>query len=390
MPNANQYGSTMRIDGATSGSYSNRSVSTTQMTESFTQRQPQPLLFSNQVRRSSSQDQLYSIIPANATAPQRFKYKPYGSPNNGPIQPLHLQQQTYVYPTYQHLAHQQTSPRKSIHLSPCSPSQSPSSNLSFTNATSPIYQTSLKNTSTSGANALSCPLRSTNPLLQPSVSYQNLHFNSDLLGGAGNSGLEVKGQAVHYNRPMTSIGIIPLNSTYHTAIPASAVAETESAKSDQSSYAPNQIPLSGSQQQGRVNYVATSSSSLPSTPEHSAQQFTYRLPLRHQNPSSPVRAIDPADSLGNVYYSPPGNQQSIYGTIGPQAAPRNVIISPQSSSLPSTTVRTRYVCIGGSDSELSFQPNMIITNGEPQFLVPYVDLITHLCYSSKLPRTWLA
>ncbi|OTF82399.1 hypothetical protein BLA29_002506 [Euroglyphus maynei] len=52
----------------------------------------------------------------------------------------------------------------------------------------------------------------------------------------------------------------------------------------------------------------------------------------------------------------PSNGKSIYASISN---------SPSSPPLIGRTVRTRYVCIGGTDCELSFQPNMIITNVRP-------------------------
>lgn len=344
------------------------------------------------VRRSSSQDQLYSVI-SNAS---RYKPKIYGSSNNGPVPLTHLQHsQNYAYPTYhmqqqqQPQQHQPTSPRKTVPVSPCSPSPSPSSTTSmptnFSNPTSPIYQSTIavKNTSIPSS-SLYGQIRSPQ-LLQPSVSYQNLHYNADMMG----TSVDIKNSSnqLNYNRPMTSIGIIPLNSTY-ASIPRT---ESDSVKSDQFNYTTvnsnlSQVTPSCHQLsnpaalQSRINFISTSSSSQPSTPEHTQQQFSYRVPQGVQIPIK--QQVSPSSSIANtnrtvvdsvndtsgpihdryptIYY-PTTNQQSIYGTIGHQA-PRTVTISQQ-STLPSTTVRTRYVCIGGSDSELSFQPNMIITNG---------------------------
>ena len=361
----------------------------------------------NAVRRSSSQDQLYSAIPGV----QRNRAL-YGSPNqNVPLSHLqHSQQRHLGYSTFPHL--QPNTTRKSLHLTTSSPSPSSSSTISTpagylaqaSGQSAHIYQAPLllKNaqvTSTSPAGIYG-HIRGPHQMLQPSMSYQNLHFNSEIAAATNEMGMGGYPN-VAYTRPMTSIGILPLNSSLSTGNRVDT--QLEQAKmigpnlTSPSQMQPQSLPglnrpssNTTTLQPRQLNLSSTSSASLPSTPEHSQQpsQFPYRAhpplqsPVGKQSmtppPSVNLTSVDGAslrspDLYGAIVNVPQSNHQNVYGTLGHQAHRPASIIPPQTmqstgmhstnSQLPSTKVRTRYVCIG-SDSELSFQPNMIITNGK--------------------------
>jgi hypothetical protein len=183
-----------------------------------------------------------------------------------------------------------------------------------------------------------------------------------------------------YTRPMTSIGILPLASAMSglgLEQQPNKVQPSQSLNLNATSR-PTSNPSSTLQPPRQLHLSSTSSASLPSTPEHSQQpsQFPYshRAVTNIQGqPVKPAHSPSVVDSPFNGY-EPAYTQQSqpqLYGTIGHQA--HRPLMAQQSQSpqqhpqqsppILSTKVRTRYVCIGGSDSELSFQPNMIITNG---------------------------
>ena len=391
-----------------------------------------PITQQQAVRRSSSQDQLYSIMPGQMQ--QRAVGRTMFNTSNQTNVPLshyqHYQPHRNIgFSTFPH------SHLKPVHLTSSTPSPSPSSSIStypgsatYMNqpqSSQHIYQTPLVlNASvTSTASGIYGHLRTPHQLLQPSVSYQNLHYNTEI--AANNEMNLVTGGNEHaqmaYTRPMTSIGIIPLHSTLSPlnrtpdSVPVAggngivvspsrlAIQQMHLVEGEDDGAGLSGLSLSNPSNQlaRQMTFSSNSSASLPSTPEHSSQpsQFPYIRTIQPSKQVSPetmkqsASTITPPPNLtvdngssyvdgsassiehyGVIYPEVSAQPQSLYGTIGPQNMQnRQPLVtmktaiqqqSQQSNVLPSTKVRTRYRCIGGNDSELSFQPNMIITNGK--------------------------
>ncbi|XP_017460556.1 PREDICTED: rho GTPase-activating protein 26-like [Rhagoletis zephyria] len=290
-------------------------------------------------------------------------------------------------------------------------------------------------------------------VIQPSISYQNLHYESSMAVAAAAAGeLANYGQSSaghqqqlynHSQRPMTSIGFAMPNNRvdgsgggggggggvvggsglYQQFQHPQQLIQQQQQQQQQSTSPPSQTLLSVSSSARPFALSSTSSASLPSTPEHSSANFHYgvlptaaaatgaRTPtaahsLQHQQQQQKsMQTLPPISNntyeqiaaiggdgaiLSTAHHQKPQQQQTIYGTIGqvrgggvvpqlssPPGTATAIVVqqeiqkeasvdSKQSPlSLPSSKVRTRYVCIGGNDSELSFQPNMIITNVRP-------------------------
>ena len=108
-------------------------------------------------------------------------------------------------------------------------------------------------------------------------------------------------------------------------------------------------------------------------PQPQQQQMHPQMIDNHKK-ESPTTSTSSGDSLLNSYSqssqlnaspntSPPNsypNNKSYYSY-----RPQQLVSSPSMQNIPINfrKVRTRYACVGENDSELSFEPNMIITNG---------------------------
>lgn len=90
--------------------------------------------------------------------------------------------------------------------------------------------------------------------------------------------------------------------------------------------------------------------------------------------SSPSSSIDRQTAQTSPgYLTKPGTASGgnpIYGTIGSLRASMSNATGPTQSIRHNgnSTVRTKYVCIGSNPSELSFEPNQVITNGKLSIL----------------------
>ncbi|KAH9421614.1 Rho GTPase-activating protein 42 [Dermatophagoides pteronyssinus] len=390
---------------------------------------------STDICRSNSQDQLHM---ANIQSKSRLMYTNnnlFGQNMNGLNIQQHLKQFSGInystYPNFQFQQQQQQTncinnntsvSRRALHLS-LSSSSSPSPSLGSTTTFSTIANNNNNN----------------NTLQQQQYYYSQSHQQQQqqqksLLTGGGGGGGEKKNPTglnsnLIYNRPMTSIGIMAPNSNYTNLLRSDNNNETklESSSTTKNNFSPiineslsmqsglislqNAQSLQQQQQHHSsrpVNFSSSSSTSLPSTPEHS--QFSFKLPpattttiiksttttlttssamAMNRNPiivdqtgstlTDPINELyGSTNSSSGVNHSHHHQQQqqqpnkSIYASISNQQPTSSSLSSSQQqqqqqqqSSIIGRTVRTRYVCIGGTDCELSFQPNMIITNVRP-------------------------
>lgn len=104
------------------------------------------------------------------------------------------------------------------------------------------------------------------------------------------------------------------------------------------------------------------------------QQIHHQVMENHKE-KSPSTSTSSGDSLANSY--PQSQQQNASPNSSSASSYPNaksyynyrpqLIAAPSVQSISSTNsrkVRTRYACVGENDSELSFEPNMIIMNGQ--------------------------
>lgn len=449
-------------------------------------------------RRSSSQDQLqysglmgghnYHHLTSSAIAMQQARARAsalYGSPTtSGQMMTFAQNQQRQLplslppqqaspsggYSTYPHPQHQQQQQavlgRKQHHLSPMLQQQtsSPLQHLPSTSSqgqgsiyqspSSAIYGHLMQQQQQHRSAAAAASALQPMAVIQPSMSYQNLHYESTMaaaaaaaaagehlaaFGGPGNAHPMYQ-QHHQHQRPMTSIGFSPSGRLEGGGAPIYQQLTHPPQQQSTSVSPPNALQLPTTSRQFPLS--STSSASLPSTPEHvlgggvsssnaplpnfiygttSArtplsvanynqggpqlslrQSLTPPPPPSHPPPLSPCEStygtVGGMSATQSLHLTNLQQQQAIYGTIGgggagrtsssalllqqgPQvqvnsgiSATAGIVSAGQSSPLPSNKVRTRYVCIGGNESELSFQPNMVITNGMQSTLLFYIYL----------------
>ncbi|KAF7492106.1 Oligophrenin-1 [Sarcoptes scabiei] len=260
--------------------------------------------------------------------------------------------------------------------------------------------------------------RHSNQQLQASISYQNLHQNLEIPSSSihpSNETSKSKSQSTSSyhsnllnNRPMTSIGIIPPNSTYSSIVnfvdPRSLrpnfysnTYENQNERNNLYETVDNQTASLQKQKATPLpsNFSPTSSS-IQTSPEHH-HRHTVQHPSVYNNSLMTTASSIGSDNdsltemmkefrLRQNKANKLEQQKAIYGYLPgsirqqqqSQQRPSNIFTDSSQTStttqkfiydqyshsppISNRTVRTRYVCIGGSDSELSFQPNMIITN----------------------------
>ena len=286
--------------------------------------------------RSNSQDQLHT---ANIQTKSRALYcnnqntlNSVGQNMNGSstamLHAQHSKQYSINYSTYPHYQIQpqqqqqqqlncnNTASRRALHLSLSSSSPSPSlGSTTLSTMANTLQQQQQQHLYSQPhqqqqqqqhqmfykqipANSIYGQIRTnSNHLLQPSISYQNLHYNNELSAAFSGDAMQKKSPTgpnsnIIYNRPMTSIGIMPPNSNYASLLRSDSNETGSKLESiSKINYSPitNEsialqsgfisIPNTQSMQQHSsrpVNFSSSSSTSLPSTPEHS--QFPYKLP----------------------------------------------------------------------------------------------------------------
>ena len=114
----------------------------------------------------------------------------------------------------------------------------------------------------------------------------------------------------------------------------------------------------------------------PSNVVHPQPQHLHQQMIDNHKEKSPTTSTSSGDSLLNSYSqssqvnaspntSPPNSYNKGYYNYRQQSQPMMASPNSPAQNMPINfrKVRTRYACVGENDSELSFEPNMIITNG---------------------------
>ena len=340
----------------------------------------------NIIKRSSSQDQLSNALSSASQNSNRSNRSGFYGASQLPVP---VQRSGLV------IQNMTSSPRQGLngvnsgHLGPISPSSSPSSTFSSQAAVAAtsgttqqaIYQPPmvLKNapvTSTSGNGhygALSRQTSGGNLGIQPSMSYQNLHYNSELSAinseGLGLGANHSMNSGAQFSRPMTSIGYLPPTQYYDSIkLPSSSVDPSQVnsilTNSSSSMYRTlNHYPLSSSSSLG-----ATSLPNTPDTvnPPTQFSQVSFRNPLGKPISISPPPTENIYEPLPSVY------GQQIYGSVGSNTQNQNS--SHVNGVTNGAKVRTKYPCQAGSEQELSFNSNVIITNGQLRRIIIFPKL----------------
>lgn len=374
-----------------SAAYSQRSISSSQVDGVYGGQQ--------QMARSSSQDQLYSVLQTTRRPRPNAQYPQNAVVSTAPLGHYqHSPQHQYGKPSYTQSS-QPHSPRKLLGMSTSTPSPSSAQSapaggagVQYGSGTQQslmhsVYQSSLPlrnmttSTTSSINNSIYGQLRVNQaPLMQPSISYQNIHYQTELSG----SGIDPKtmndNHSLPYNRPMTSIGMLTSSALYPPQMPSQrpdlvqrGLVSSPTQQMSNLTLNNGSQPLANLQMQSHPNrqvLSSSSSTSLPSTPEqtvsHNQPQYGQYRATQQSHLHSPVKTPPPfnsGDTSNEIYSMINCNSSPKYGTAK-TAQPDQQSISSGNHSQHENRVRTRYVCIGNNDSELSFQPNMIITNGK--------------------------